>query len=233
MKNWFGKLIDLSAIASNDVSFKRALSNLAKELGFDRYAFFNLHAAESFAVSDYPPEWQERYFTRRYSRIDPVVTIAKRCKATFSWDSSSSGRWPSKQLRMFNAEAAEFGICSGVSIPVDTGFGHIAMLTFATATPSVSAQAIDPVVAAAAVAQLHARLILRRSICTSQPPINLKPEELLCLRWVAEGKTARMIAQIEGIPFSNVRFFMENMKHALEVVTLPQATAKAKALGLI
>jgi LuxR family transcriptional activator of conjugal transfer of Ti plasmids len=233
LDRWFEKLIDASAIGSDETSLKAALSNLAKELGFERYAYFNLQAAESFAVSDYPREWQERYFARSYSRIDPVVTTAKRCKVTFSWDSSAAGRRPSKELRRFYSEAAEFGIRSGISIPIRTGFGHMAMLTLATAAPSASAEDIDPIIAATTVAQLHARLILRRSGLTSQNTIHLKPEELLCLRWVAEGKTARMIAQIEGISFGNVRFFMENMKSALRAVSLPQATAIGKALGLI
>jgi LuxR family transcriptional activator of conjugal transfer of Ti plasmids len=233
LDRWFEKVIDASAIAADETSLKVALSNLARELGFDRYAYFNIQAAESFAVSDYPPEWQERYFKRSYSIIDPVVTIAKRRMVTFSWDSSAAGRVPSKALKRFHSEAAEFGIRSGVSIPIRAGFGHMAMLTLATAAPTASALDINPIVAAATVAQLHARLVLRRSGLTSQTTIHLKPEELLCLRWVAEGKTAKMIAQIEGMSFGNVRFFMENMKTALRAVSLPQATATAKALGLI
>lgn len=233
MDGWFEKVIDASAIASDETSLKAALSKLAKELGFERYAYLNLQAAESFAVSDYPQEWQERYFARSYSMIDPVVTFAKRRMVTFSWDSSAGGRKPSKALRRFHSEAAEFGIRSGVSIPIRTGFGHMAMLTLATAASSASTHDIDPIAAAATVAQLHARLALQRSVPTVQTRIHLKPEELLCLRWAAEGKTARMIAQIEGMSFGNVRFFMENAKSALEAVSLPQATATAKALGLI
>ena len=233
MDQWFDKLIDASAVATDEPSLKVVLSNLARGLGFDRYAYLNLQAAESYAISDYAKEWQERYFANSYSIIDPVVTTAKRCMMTFSWDDSSSGRRPSKELRRFYSDAADFGIRSGVSIPVRTGFGHMAMLTLATASATASAQDINPIFAVAAVAQLHARFSLHRSALTHQKRVFLKPEELLCLRWAAEGKSMRMIAQIEGMSFGNVRFFVENAKSALGAVSLPQATATAKVLRLI
>lgn len=233
LDKWFEKLIEASALASDRTSLTIAMGNLARQLGFDRYAYLNLQAAESFAVSDYPQEWQHRYFAKSYSTIDPVVTTAKRCWATFSWDNSIAGHRPSREVREFIAEASDFGLCSGISIPIRTGFGHMAMLSFATAASSACADDVDPIVAASTVAQLHARFALHRSILTSQNEVRLKPEELLCLRWSAEGKSMKMIAQIEDIAFGNVRFFIENTKTALGAVSLPQATATAKVLGLI
>jgi LuxR family transcriptional activator of conjugal transfer of Ti plasmids len=230
---WFEKLIEASALASDRASLAMAIGRLAKELGFDRYAYINLQATASFAVSDYPQEWQQRYFAKSYSAIDPVVTTAKRCWSIFSWTNSIAERRPRKELRTFAEEASDFGIRSGISIPIVTGFRHMAMLTFATGASSVRADDINPAVAAATVAQLHARFTSHRSNPTSQKEVRLKPEELLCLRWSAEGKSMKMISQIEDIAFGNVRFYIENSKTALGAVSLPQATATAKVLGLI
>lgn len=233
MDQWLDKLVDATVVASDDTDIKNILGRMTAALGFENYAYLNLRANRSYAVSNYPVEWQERYFRKSYTTIDPVITMAKRQMKTFAWDGKLAGRRLPKQLQAFHSEAGEFGIRSGISIPVRTGFGHMAMLTLASSAPAASYDEVDPVFAAAAVAQLHARFVFGETTPTSSKPVRLKPEELLCLRWAAEGKSMRMIAQIEGIAFGNVRFFVENAKNALDAVSLPQATALAKELRLI
>ncbi|WP_368855794.1 autoinducer binding domain-containing protein, partial [Acinetobacter baumannii] len=50
--------------------------------------------------------------------MDPVVRTVKSRLRTFTWFSACSRRSTTKALRPSHAEAAEFGIRSGVSIPI-------------------------------------------------------------------------------------------------------------------
>lgn len=132
------------------------------------------------------------------------------------------------------AEAADFGIRSGISIPVSTGYGRLALFTLASSQIDARAlRAFNPVLAAAAIAQLHVRLSTIAMRPTARREVNLKSEEISCLRWSAEGKSMQAIAVIENTSYANVVFFLRNAKAALGATTLPQATALAKEFGLI
>lgn len=74
---WFQKLSDISRLARDELALKQTLPVLAQELGFDRYAYLNVQNVRTFAISNYPPEWQSRYFSHNYTSIDPVVAKAR------------------------------------------------------------------------------------------------------------------------------------------------------------
>lgn len=138
MKEWFQRLIDLSTIARTDASLKQALPELAQGLGFDCYAYLNVQPVRRFAVSNYPEEWQARYLGSDYTSIDPVVSMARETMTAFSWAAGHPSQSFSKRVRTFYAESGDFGIRSGLSIPVRTAVGHMSMLTLASDRPSLS-----------------------------------------------------------------------------------------------
>lgn len=233
MNQWFERLTEQVALAHDEAAVKSTLEKLTGEAGFEAYAYLNLRAETQTAISNYNPQWQHRYFEKSYARIDPVVRKARSQYAAFSWCNETSLRTCRKRWQ-FYAEAADFGIRSGVTIPITNGFGHIAMLTLASEDPNFSeGPGLDPALAASAVAQMHARLSFLSARPTQYTPIRLKAAELTCLRWSAEGKSMKDIAQIENTTYANVAFFLRNAKTALGAITLPQATALAKEFGLI
>lgn len=234
MDRWFEKLIDASAVASNELALKAALHKLTGELGFDCYAYLNLRPNETYAVSSYPPAWQERYFSRLYANVDPVVTAAKRKMRAFSWTEDRS-RNLNKDVRRFYSEAGDFGIRSGVSIPVKIGFGNVAILTLASnKLERYSEDAIDPVVAAASVAQVHTKFSRQSAATTiAEHLVVLKAEERICLKWSAEGKTLEDIAVLEGMKYHNVCFHIKQARKKLDALSVQQATALATRLNLI
>ncbi len=159
MQTWFQKLIDASSVASTEASLREALPGLVHELGFDCYAYLNVQPVRTYAVSNYPEEWQARYFDRNYTRVDPVVAMARARMQAFSWTAGSPRQVRSKAVRAFYAEAGDFGIRSGISVPIRTAFGHMSMLTLASNRPSLSLETdIDQMAAVNAVALLHASL---------------------------------------------------------------------------
>ncbi|MFA1621251.1 autoinducer binding domain-containing protein [Rhizobium mongolense] len=234
MKIWLQKLIDISALARTKEMLKEALSGLTREFGFDYYAYLNVQPSGTSAFSNYPADWQERYFTNKLDEVDPIVAIAKSTMRTFVWSSETSKREASKPIRRFYTDAADFGIRSGITIPVATAFGRVSMLTVASHKPSISlAREIDQVAAAMAVAQLHARIEQAEFDPTAESKIRLTLKQAKLLKWSAEGKSMRAMATIENMTYSNVNFQLNKARKALDAGTLPQATALATKLKLI
>lgn len=234
MQTWFQRLIDLTSVAPTELSLKQALPGLVQQLGFDCYAYLHVQPVRTYAVSNYPAEWQERYLGRDYTRVDPVVKMARAQMKAFTWAAANSGRSTSRAVRSFYAEASDFGIRSGISVPIRTAFGHMSMLTLASSKPSLSLKKdIDQIVAVNAVALLHASLEHYDAEPTAARSIELTAKQALCLRWSAEGKSMRAIATIEAMSYGNVNFHINNAKKALGAVSLPQATALATRLKLI
>lgn len=234
MRAWFQKLIDVSSPTITESALKGALTELVRELSFDCFAYLNVHPVHTHAVSNYPSEWQDRYFHRDYARVDPVVAMARARMHPFTWSAESLKKIHSKAVRIFYAEAGDFGICSGISIPIRTAFGHMSMLTLASSKPSLSLETdIDQIAAVNAVALLHASLEHHDPEPTAVRSIKLTAKQALCLRWSAEGKSMRAIATIEAMSYANVNFHLNNARKALDAASLAQATALATKLRLI
>lgn len=233
LNQWFERLTEQVALAHDESAVKESLEKLSREAGFGAYAYLNLQADTQSAISSYDVEWQQRYFEKSYALIDPVVRNARDQFEAFAWSNEASLRM-SKERRNFYGEAGEFGIRSGITIPIKTGFGRMAMLTLASKEADFAiGQSLNPVLAASAVAQLHSKLEGLGAKPTNHTPIRMKSDELTCLRWSAEGKSMKAIAIIENTTYANVAFFLRNAKSALGATSLPQATAIAKEFGLI
>lgn len=234
MDRWFERLTDASDMASNEIALMESLEFLTKELGFDYYAYLNLKALQSYAVSNYPEPWQKMYFENEYAAIDPVVMAARRKMQAFPWTYDQiEGR--SRDTHRFAANAAEFNICSGISIPVLGSFGSLAMLTLATGSrTSLPERHINPILAASSVAQVHARFGRQSQAVTAVAhEARLKPQERVCLRWQAEGKSMEDIVKLESMKYSNVVFHLNQARKKLDAQTLQQATALATKFDLI
>jgi LuxR family transcriptional activator of conjugal transfer of Ti plasmids len=230
---WFDRLIEHAMFARDDITMREVLGKLVREAGFESYAYLTFHADKREAISNYRPEWKQLYFRRSYANIDPVIRRAWNQLEGFAW-SNDAPRSTSQELRTFFEQAADFGIRSGITIPIRTGFSRIAMLTLASSKAGYAySRTFSPVLAAAAVGQLHAKLSVLRALPTDQTMIRLKTVERIYLRWCAEGKRMRDIAVIENDTMSNVVFHLRNAKSALGATTLPQATALGTELKLI
>ncbi|MER8836854.1 autoinducer binding domain-containing protein [Mesorhizobium sp. M0909] len=212
---------------------KEALTDAVRELGFDCYAYLNVQPVRSYAVSNYANEWQQRYLERDYKDIDPVVRTARARMEAFTW-ASDNPRKVSSRVRAFYADAGDFGIRSGITIPIRTAFGHMSMLTVASHKPSLSLEHdTDQLAAVTAVALLQARLEQQEVQPTTSVQAELTARQALCLKWSAEGKSMRAIAAIEGMSFATVNFHLNNARKTLDAGSLAQATALATKLELI
>ncbi len=231
---WFERLTDIASVCRTEDMLKDALQELVADLGFDCYAYMYVQPSRTFAVSNYPAEWQKLYFDRGYLAIDPVVKTAKTTLRTFTWHTASPCRPRTHAMRRFNSEAADFGIKSGITIPIRTAGRHMSMLTLASNEPALTLDKdIDHVAAAIAVTYLHTKFEQFNAAPTARETFELTPRQALCLKWSAEGKTMKDIAAIENMSFATANFHLNNARKVLDALSLAQATALATKLGLI
>ncbi|MCJ8521826.1 LuxR family transcriptional activator of conjugal transfer of Ti plasmids [Pseudorhizobium tarimense] len=230
----FDSLIDRIVVSLEGRDIRASLRRFAAEHGFAHFAYLSLKTSGAYAVSNYPQEWQRRYLRQRYERIDPVIWMAHHERGLFSWSLANATDGTSDERRHFIEEARTFGICSGISIPLPTGFGHRAIITFAGADDVEDhTNDIDPQEAFVAACIIHAFITVRGGRNHSPAAPKLSPQETVCLKWLAEGKNMPEIAELLGLKWATVRSALDEAKRKLNAVTLPQATALATSLHLI
>lgn len=234
MQHWLDKLTDLAALQGDETVLKEALAHLAEQAGFSGYAYLHIRPGHTIAASNYHPEWQQTYFERKFEAIDPVVKRAKSRKQAFSWSGEQERARLSKAERAFYAKAADFGIRSGVTIPIKAANGSMSMLTLASDKPTLDIECdIDAVEAAAAVGQLHARISFLSLTPDAQSSISLKPKEAAYLQWISVGKTMEVAADLEGVTYNSVKSALEETKKRLAIHTMPHLVALAIRAKLI
>lgn len=234
MRHWLDKLTDLAAIPGDESILKDALATFTEQIGFAGYAYLNIRPGRSLAISNYRQEWQSDYFQRGYLAIDPVIRRAKSLRRAFTWSGKQDNPRLTKAERSFFAHAADFGIRSGITVPIRAAHGSMAMFTLASEQPAIDLdREMDPVEAASAVAQLHARINLTDPTPSVEEPISLDPRGAAYLSWIAVGKTMEEAADLEGVKYNSVRVKIAETKKRFDVHTLTHLTAVAIRRKLI
>ncbi|PVE50629.1 transcriptional regulator TraR [Rhizobium rhizogenes] len=234
MQHWLDKLIDLAALRGDEDVLTDALTDLAQRAGFSGYAYMFIRPGHTIASSNYPSEWRTIYFKRKFEAIDPIVNRAKSIKRVFTWSGEIERRHVSKEGRAFFDLAADFGIRSGVTVPIRAANGSTSMFTLASDRPAIDlGRDIDPVAAAAAVGQLHTRMTLMPLTPSAQQPAWLDPKEAAYLNWISVGKTMEEAADLEGVKYNSVKSKLEEARKRFQIHTMPHLVALAIRAGLI
>lgn len=227
-------LIDMMEAAQDEQMIKSALRSFAHSCGYDRFAYLQTEGAQVRTFNSYPRPWEGNYLRSDYSRIDPVVTEAKRRRDVFFWTADD---WPdrgSSALRRFRDEAIAHGIRCGVTIPVEGSYGSAMMLTFASSERKVDISgALDSKKAVQMVMAVHYQLKLIAAKTSVNPKKMLSPREMLCMVWASRGKTASETALLTGINARTVQHYLDKAREKLGAESVPQLVAIAKDRGLV
>ena len=231
---WFSDFIQAIEVAQNREDFLAALQLLAGELGFEWCAYLDAYGTDVRGISDYPPEWIDHYLSQDLSIIDPVVRTAKELGTPFAWSVDQMPTRVTKVQTSFMGEAADFGIRSGVSIPIPSGFRHTAMLTLASSneTPDLRDIADHGITRDAAI-YLHAFAKIRAHAVLDGPDFRLSPQETKVLAWCKRGFVAADIAELMGLKEPSVRFHMQGARRKLGANNIQQAIGIATDHRLI
>lgn len=227
-------LIDALDTSNDQRSIRSALKSFSLACGFERFAYFEITSKEISTINSYPLEWQHDYLQSQFARIDPVVTKAKRLMQMFTW---SARDWPSRSLtteeKRFRSMARQYGLCSGLSIPVHGSYGSILMLSLTSANANLHPTLGSVARAEQAVLYIHHRL---RAIADTELvscSLTLSSQEAVCLKWAARGKYMREISIITNLQYRTVQFYLDNARKKLDATNLVQAVSIAKDKRII
>lgn len=226
----FDELRDGLSVATTQENVQNVLGRFAARNGFEWFTYVTLHQYIMRGFSNYPDDWQRHYLDNQCLLIDPVMDLARQSKTAFIWSRSavSIGRSRSRKQMRFMRDAASMGIKSGLSIPVQGGFGTSAAITFASSDDSISEEFVaDQFLLLSVGAFLHA--VIPHSVglrsCIHACP--LTQAQLETLSWLVQGKTSAEIADIRRVSSRAVEYQLHAIRDKLGTNTTVQSVAVA------
>jgi LuxR family transcriptional regulator, quorum-sensing system regulator BjaR1 len=181
-------------------------------------------------ATTWPSGWLDRWTSRNYLQVDPVVRKIKMQNRPLRWSrvQPNSGDPGSHIL----SEAGEFGMNDGLAVPVFSRDGLCVVVSMAAERYDIKPTDEAGLHLASIYFQGRLEHIRSRSSLPMRGP-KLTPRERECLSWVAAGKTDWEISQILNIAEQTVHEYVQNALIKLNATTRAQAVAIAMANKLI
>jgi DNA-binding CsgD family transcriptional regulator len=184
-------------------------------------------------------QWVRRYGEKGYIEIDPRITETYNRNVPFVWDASDYRDDP--RCAEFFRDAAEFGVCSGVSISFrDPDHGRI-LCAFNSSISPVSPER------RAQIARRLGELMLfatsfhdffmanfidnNRSLMVRVVPLSKREHQ--CLQLAANGMTSNDIGSKLGITERTANYHFSNLIQKLGVLNRKEAIAVGIARGWV
>jgi DNA-binding CsgD family transcriptional regulator len=213
-----------------EVAFREGIA----ELGF-RYFACCSHVDPlrppplAVVLHSYPAAWVRSFSERKLFQIDPVYRYADKTLLPFAWDSRQFRAGLTRQQRDVLAEAADYGIAHGYTIPIHLPSPFVAF----SASCSVVPDAISLPPSSYHAVQLMAYHLYERAsrergaTYVKAGFAELSARERECLELVAQGKSDWVVGKVLGISERTVHNHIERAKRRLKVTTRVQAIVHA------
>jgi LuxR family quorum-sensing system transcriptional regulator CciR len=218
------------------------LVKCATEKGFTEVAYGALTYDEPVRLpellppavaTNFPREWCNRYFERKYYEIDPVVRRTPTFTRPFTWDELAGRCQLHASEKLVLAEGREAGLKHGVSVPLFGPSGRVSVVSFASKFDDVDPRGQMSHLNALAW-QFHVAFAELAPITKQNgTTVELTAREKDCLRWTAEGKSSWDIGMIMKISESTVNFHLKNVMRKFGTTSRTVAVVKAIRLNLI
>ncbi|WP_299561653.1 autoinducer binding domain-containing protein [uncultured Sulfitobacter sp.] len=191
-------------------------------------------AGDQYGCGSYSEEWQKRYITENYLRIDPVIQGCYQRFHPVDWKQLD---WRSRAAREFRDDAVAHGIGSqGYSIPIRGPNGQFALFTLNSTCDDATWIKFT---------QTHRRdLILiahyfNEKALEFEPdrgdrqPQALSPREIDAMTLLAIGYSRAQVANTLSISEHTLRVYIESARFKLGALNTTHAVARAMSRGLI
>lgn len=217
--------------ASTESAVVHLLEAHLARLGIERYA---LGEVSGFAgdppieLTNYPEEWVERYVGNLFYYFDPVAQKARETKKGFNWIEIQLPPDADRRAREVFYGGRDYGLKNGISVPVYSGNGYLAVASFTFADGDIAPELMG--ILELTTVLFHSRILLLRRLRRNRD-VRLTPRELESLHWAAQGKSDWDIGEILTISKETVHRHIENAKRKYGVPTRQQAVLKAIADG--
>ncbi len=165
-----------------------------------------------------------------YDRLDPGVRLRHSQSLPLLWDDAyKDPKTTDRERRIFD-EAKEFGLRTGVTIPLRGRLGTFPTMSFVqTETSGLSNSAVFYLWLAA----LFVHIMVERSVDLNADVPSLTARETECISWVPSGKSSWDIGAILGISPNTVDFHIKHVMKKLDTANRLVASMEAEQLGLI
>ncbi len=133
-------------------------------------------------------------------------------------------------------EASDFGLKSGITMPVHSPRGEMGVLSLTVnqsikSSKDITQNALPYVQIFAGYLHEAVRRVFALVEDSEAPKLTSREQE--CLRWVADGKTSWEIAHMLNVTERTVNFHLNNVLSKLDVCSRQHAVGKAAFQGLI
>jgi DNA-binding CsgD family transcriptional regulator len=240
MDTGFQRFMNELAACPDLPAVEKLLQQTLNSYGFQTFAYLAFRpgadAVDAIALGTYPSAWAQRYCDNRYYHCDPVLARSVVTTLPFSWSIHEARGTLTKRQRRFFGEADEHGIRHGFTIPIHDRRNKAATLTLATGDGRWQFDArVERFQHELHLIALYLHAQIQRSLLPGEEGErpSLTEREIVCIQWVAWGKSSTDIAQILRITPRTVVFHVENAKRKFGVATLQQAVAKAVTHDLV
>ncbi|MDE2111801.1 MAG: LuxR family transcriptional regulator [Alphaproteobacteria bacterium] len=238
MQRVFQRFVDRLNESYDREGFHQAMAETAIAFDLPCFAYLTMprrRKAGPELISNYPLPWTDYYLKAHYEKLDPVIVLAHRQSEPFEWGMGADTLLMSTAQEKFFEEAAQFGIRSGFTVPIQYDNEPVAAVTFASDDRRVAFQhtiKTNRRVLQLMAISLHAHARWKLFHCVQIGDVKLTVREVECLNHAAQGKSQPDIAAILGLSSRGVKFHLDNVRHKLGVRTICQAAvllAKAQA----
>ncbi len=235
----------LLVAASIGAPLEPTMRSIVHRLGFDSFMYGRLEDSpsrrrgRSSLWSTHLPEWVALYDRNAYIDIDPRLTCTRGTATPLVWDSATMQR--DAHLRQFLADAARYGIRSGVSVSFrDADHARIVVALNSDISPvdeirhtRIARRLGDIMLLATRFHDVFMAPVLPRSRATDTDGAALSTRELECLRMAAHGLTSADIGVKLGVASRTIDFHFGNIVAKLGVLNRREAIARSVASELI
>lgn len=231
--------VDAMERATNSDELRVEMDKFAREMGFENFTYvlsINVPSLkpQQYVLNGYPKEWLERYLSKGYFKVDPLIRYMQNTTLPAIWNDQMFHDGKSKE---FWEEARAFGLDGGVSFSVHEMLGVRGVFSIARDKP-LDLRGMD-LAALVGRGQMFASLLHHAVVRLELPKLLpeqstvLTAREQECLKWSAEGKTAWEIGQILNITERTAVFHINNVIQKLGAANKTQAIVRAVALKLV
>jgi DNA-binding CsgD family transcriptional regulator len=221
----------------------RIFERILVPYGFDLFAVqyttpeLTKAKAQPHFLCNFPTEWVEHYYSARYYELDPVILKGKEKRKPYFWNRMWDGIEMSPEQRQFFNEADEYGVASGIGMPVLLVNNEPGIVSFVSSV--CDQKEIEQImgqdhvdIALLATSFHHAVSKFFEGKPHPDAP-HLTSRERECLTWAAAGKTDAEIGLILNISHRTVNMHMANSYQKLNCSSREQAVVKALLMKVI
>lgn len=224
--------------AVDEADFLKKLQAAARAVGFD-YVLAGIEwrppglGPIQHITSGWPEPYRKLYAERGLIAVDPTVPYCQKHTAPLEW---TDGLYRTAGSLEVLEESRRFGLGHGLSVPVHESQRVVSMLSLGRDRPCENESERELVRAGGQVLANCAHVVIKRVLfpgLATQLLAELTPQELECLKWLVQGKSNTVIADILNISDNTVEFHLKNLFRKLKVTTRVHAAVLAVEMNLV